>query len=134
MLPEWAAEYVGIPYRTRGRDRSGCDCWGLLALVFRERFGWTIDGPDLEWKHGDDPAALGAGVRQYASGFSEVRRGEERVGDGVLLRLRGHPLHVGLVLTPGWMLHTHETADSCIESYDRPTWTNRVLGFYRYTP
>jgi len=38
MTAPWASTYVGIPYRFAGRDRAGCDCWGLVRLVLAERF------------------------------------------------------------------------------------------------
>lgn len=133
MLPAWAKNYVGIPYRALGRDRNGCDCWGLLAMVWREQFGRDLpDYGSQRWADGVDPKAVGTGAQQYAAQFAAVPLGEEEVGDGVLLRMRGHPLHVGLVLAPGWMLHTHETADSCVESYERFVWKHRVIGIYRY--
>ncbi len=134
-LPEWVSQYLGIPYRELGRDRSGCDCWGLLALIWREQFGRDL--PDYtrpRWIEGANPSVIGSGAAEYASQFVRVEPGNELLGDGVLLRMRGHPLHVGLVLAPGWMLHTHESADSCVENYERFIWRNRVIGIYRYQP
>lgn len=133
-LPSWIAQYVGIPYRALGRDRDGCDCWGLLAMIYREQFGRDLpDYNNQRWTKGADANAVGSGAATYASQFVPVPFGEEALGDGVLLRMRGHPLHVGLVLAPGWMLHTHESADSCVESYERFIWKNRVIGIYRYS-
>lgn len=132
-LPSWVEEFVGIPYRVLGRDRDGCDCWGLLALIYREKFGRDLpDYNALRWGVSKDAGAVANGAKEYASQFVPVDLGEERLGDGVLLRMRGHPLHVGLVLSPGWMLHTHESAHSCIESYERFIWKHRVIGIYRY--
>lgn len=133
MLPRWAEQYVGLPYRPLGRDREGCDCWGLLALVLREQFGYELpDYSALRWQEGVNPRAVGEGAQEYASRFTPVALGQERAGDGVLLRLRGHPLHVGVVVAPTWMLHTHEAANSCVENYTRPLWKHRVIGIYRY--
>lgn len=132
-LPPWVNKYLGLPYKPLGRDASGCDCWGLLAMVWREEFGRDLpDYVSQRWTDGADPGAVGAGAAAYASQFEKVPIGEERIGDGVLLRMRGHPLHVGVVLAPGWMLHTHEGADSCIESFERFIWRNRVIGIYRH--
>ncbi len=132
-LPAWASEYIGIPYKTHGRDRLGCDCWGLLDLVQRERLGtrWRpYEGVD--WFDGQDPKLVGQSAADYASGFTPIPSGEEQLGDGILLRMRGHPFHCGLVLARGWMLHTHERADSVIEPYRSMRWEKRITGFYRY--
>ena len=33
-VPIWAGHYIGLPFRDHGRDRSGLDCWGLIATVW----------------------------------------------------------------------------------------------------
>ena len=132
-LPNWAADYIGIPYKTHGRDRLGCDCWGLIQMIQRERLGslWKpYEGVD--WFKGQRPEVIGTDAVRYASEFTPVTPGEEQLGDGILIRMRGHPFHCALVLAPGWMIHTHEQADSVIENYRSMLWEKRITGFYRY--
>lgn len=132
-LPSWVARYVGIPYATHGRDYHGCDCWGLVALVWREEFGVVLpEYLGADWYRGQRPETVGADAVAFASRFAPVAPGVERTGDGVLIKMRGAPLHVGIVITPGVMLHSHEDADSCVESYRAPMWERRIAGFYRY--
>lgn len=134
-FPDWLSKYVGIPYKTHGREMDGCDCWGLMTLIWQRELGMPLpEYRGADWFKGQDPGVTGADAAAYASLFKPIQPGEETLGDGVLLRMRGHPLHVGFVIADGWMIHTHETADSCIESYRTPTWEKRILGFYRYEP
>lgn len=45
-MMSWAAKYIGILFVEHGRTREGCDCWGLLRLVYREEFGIELPGYD----------------------------------------------------------------------------------------
>ena len=87
MLPAWAEHYVGIPYRPLGRDRDGCDCWGLLAMVWREQFGCDLpDYPGERWNEGVSAQKVADGAQTYAAQFAPVQAGQEALGDGILLR------------------------------------------------
>lgn len=131
-VPEWVGRYIGIPYAERGRTRAGVDCWGLLDMVWREHFGRDLPSYDgTHWRKGAVVAEVAHGAAAYSALFQPVARGAEREGDGVLLRLRGAPIHVGLVVAPGVMLHIEEATASCIESYNSFQWTKRIMGFYR---
>jgi cell wall-associated NlpC family hydrolase len=66
------------------------------------------------------------------TGWLEVERGVEQAGDVVLLRLRGLPVHVGIIVARGWMLHVEAKVDSVVERFDGLEWRNRILGIYRH--
>jgi cell wall-associated NlpC family hydrolase len=135
--PDWVAPYIGLPWRTMGRDRSGLDCWGLLRLVFSER--WDIDLPEYGeggWKEQRKPADFAA-LAQFIHGrmtedWKSVGWVGRREGDGVLFMVRGRPLHIGLVVAPDWFLHIQAGHDAAVERFDSAAWRGRVEGAYRH--
>lgn len=122
------SDYVGIPYLAEGRSRAGADCWGVVVLVYRERLGIELPA---HTGYGDplSPAAA-ATVAVGRQAWEQVW--QPAAFDVVLFTVRGAPHHVGLVIRPGWMLHSVAGRDACIESYRRPYWRARIEGFYRY--
>lgn len=58
--------------------------------------------------------------------------GQEQPGDVALLRVRGRPVHVGLVTRRGWMLHVEAGCETVEEPYTGMQWSRRLLGFYRW--
>lgn len=134
-VPGWVAAYVGVPYKPGGRTRQGADCWGLYSLVMAEQFGLALppyEGPD--WGAGASARAVAAAAQEYARQFAEVLQGQERLGDAILLRTYGMPVHLGMVVGIGLMLHAEEYQSSVIARYNSPQWASRIVSFHRWTP
>lgn len=135
QIPPWVAQYVGIPYLTNGRTLEGCDCWGLYALVMAHQRGLALpayDGPG--WRGSGSLRAVGAAAEAYAAQFTEVPQGEEQLTDAILLRSSGLPIHIGMVVAPGLMLHVEEYHNSEIARYTSLQWASRIVSFFRYNP
>lgn len=124
--------YVGLPFVERGRNRSGCDCWGLFVLVQREVFGLDLPAFSDAYATVLDRAALADLIAGHMGPWREIDPGKERPGDAVLMRLAGSESHIGIVAGQGRVLHTERGAGSVIESYRETRLRRRVAGFYRH--
>lgn len=127
--------YVGIPFVDGGRDRAGCDCWGLVRLVHADH------GVDLP-SYGDISAAeLLAIAREMRSATDgepwrkvdgEARRPLDVV---VMSRLDAPgtiPIHVGVMVDDRRVLHVLERTDSHMVPLSHWSIAPRVIGIYRH--
>lgn len=105
--PSWPARYVGTPYRERGRDFDGFDCWGLVVHGYRDEFGVDVPdhGPDFPEGQSDAAFVMTAQrlIRQQRKLWTPLTRAVP--GATVLIRRGGHPVHTGLVTPGGDLLH-----------------------------
>lgn len=130
-LPEVAARYVGVPFGDRGRDRAAVDCWGLVVLFYREQFEIALPAYDEDYATATDRREIAALMA------AEVPREWEKteapqVGDAVLFRIGGHPLHCGIWMTPEHFLHCERGTATCIGRFQHPKWQGRLIGAFRY--
>ena len=135
-LAPWAAQYVGLPYAPNGRTRAGVDCWGLVRLVLAEVFNVTVPSYAGAYDLAAGRPGWPAVSRILAVGLDAWRPvlpADARLGDGVVLRVAGHPLHVGIVagVDPLVMLHVERGLDVCVERVASPVWARRLHGVYR---
>jgi cell wall-associated NlpC family hydrolase len=133
-----------IPFRDGGRDWDGADCWGLIHLYYREA---GIELPT----YGDIGATELIRVRSKISSDSghrnwvRVGTSEEQLGDIVVMTgamrdtsgaLRHAPVHVGMVIKPGWLIHTEEEYGVMVVAFRgghrRQEISSRVKEIYRY--
>lgn len=128
-MEHWSNKYIGIPYKAGGRDRTGCDCWGLVYLVLKEQFGKTI--PIFDGLKGPTPEESTLLFDINRPLVDAYMPDIPKEGDIVLLRILGKPSHVGVYLGHGLMLHTMIGHDSAVDRVDGPRWAKKIEGFYR---
>ncbi len=129
-MSDWD-RFVGIPYADKGRDLSGCDCWGLVFLVYRSR-GIALPSFHDRYTLPADRKALAALIAGELEPWDEIPRGCERTLDALLMREAGHVRHIGVVTEPGMVLHVERGGTSAIERYRAGNLRHRVAGIYRY--
>ncbi len=129
-IPFWAGHYIGLPYKSRGRDTKGLDCWGLVRLVLHEQMNIQVPSYTAFYDSAENPQQVGSLVRRVSLNWGRVSWGQ--CGDVLVLRMRGEPMHIGLVLDETYMLHIERGINSVIERYDSSKWKKRIIGIFRY--
>ena len=130
-MEAWAREYVGIPFRVGGRDRGGCDCWGLVRLVIGERRGVWLPSLGAEYETINDRERIEALVGTTKPLVAAERLPGPEPFAVVVLRILGRPVHVGLVLDREHFIHVWSRRAACVERFASPEWARRIEGFYR---
>ena len=132
MLPDWCSTYVGIPFKALGRDRSGCDCYGLVRLVLSERFGvsWPLFG-EGDYENPFDHELVGALVSANAPLLAGARLREAELGAVALATIAGEPCHLGLFVGEGFILHARDKKGSVLERALSPFFRDHLEGYYR---
>jgi cell wall-associated NlpC family hydrolase len=131
----WANAYVGIPFRERGRDRSGLDCWGLVRLVLAEQRGIALPSFASDYT-GEDGREIAQLIAEHHGIGDEVPPSNEQPLDLALFRMPCAggllPWHVGIVVDAGRVLHvTRYLGASAIESTRGPRLRHLLAGFRR---
>lgn len=121
--------YVGIPFKEKGRDENGLDCWGLVRLWYDKELGIELPSYIDAYQTTNDIEITETIKKEQAIKWELVDTPKR--GDVVLLKIKGLPWHVGIYLGDNRMLHVEQGCDSIIEKLGRSKWKNRILGYYR---
>jgi hypothetical protein len=125
----WANKYIGIPFKSNGRDWHGVDCWGLARLVYKEEFGIELPSFTEQYYITDTPR-IEELINQYKEGWVPVQ--EPKCGDLILFRIFGSASHVGILVDEGRFIHSRHGYDVAIAELNSTRWQHRVLGYFRY--
>lgn len=124
----WIEGYLTIPYALHGRDRKGCDCWGLTRLVLAEQAGLVLPLHDTI-----AAAQFDAKIAEEAEQWLPVSREAARAFDvAVMSDGRGAEIHIGLVTAPGFILHTEEARGPMHQAMTHIHIRSRIRGLYRH--
>lgn len=137
----WPLRYLAVPFRERGRDFDGADCWGLVLLILAQERGVIVP----------EPAQLYASTQLRAASelrafFAEAAHRWRRLPApepwsvllfGVEVSGRTTPAHVGLSLGGRSFIHTQDGYGVQMSSLDErragdAAWADRLLGAFTY--
>ncbi len=129
-LVEWAGLYIGIPFKSGGRDKSGLDCYGLVRLVYIEQFDATL--PDLRdlYTNALDTNETAPLYQKYAPLLRGDKSNCPKPGDVAVILERGLPTHLGIYVGSGYILHVTRHFGTILQRTTNPNLKGRVEGYY----
>jgi cell wall-associated NlpC family hydrolase len=133
-MTHWSAAYIGIPFVAGGRSQLGCDCYGLITLVYHDVA--SIELPPLNGlyvtaEEREDIARIVEGEVAHGP-WTPVEPGDEQDLDVALFRCFGLQSHVGVICGRGLMLHATSGQTSAVERYTGPRWITRFQSAWRH--
>jgi cell wall-associated NlpC family hydrolase len=136
---EQLQRYRAIPFEFQGRGFAGGDCLNIPLLVFKEKFGIflqdytsypenldTLKTSLFEEQRHLWPIKEELTLEQWGAGLSH----QARVGDILLFNLNKCVCHCGVVVQPGYFLHTSEGGTS-VTSISHPRWLKTLRSIWR---
>ena len=128
----WTDDYIDLPFKEDGRDRSGVDCWGLCRLPYLDRLGIALPEKQGIFTDRSDEclSRVAAEMEEEARRWTKVETPREY--DLVLMRKGPLYCHVGLYVGSRQMLHICAGINSTVEPITGLRWRHRIVGFYRY--
>ena len=127
------SKYINIKYVHQGESLSGCDCYGLIKLIFKTEKG--INLPDYEYSS-----------EWYQEGKNYITENVEKLSHWLKVRYPEKPFdviffyqtpariivnHIGLYIDDDKFIHISELYKSRIDRLT-PHWVNRIYHTIRY--
>ncbi len=129
----WTDPYIRIPFRERGRDRAdGVDCWGLGIIIYQDKLG--IELPTLTgYSDTKDRVRISDIIKTESNTWDFIKPGDEKPFDMAVFKMLGQPMHVGVVVEPGLMIHCEKGSGVYLTYYYKENqWDRRLEGFFRH--
>lgn len=121
-----------IPFADFGRDWDGCDCWGIVRLIYKEELGIELGLYGGITVH-DVMKVVRNFNREFRENWSKV---SEPVAFDVAAMVNESGsrafAHCGIMLSDSVLLHMRDGAGIITGNICEPGVSNQILGFYRY--
>lgn len=121
----WWQPYIGIPYKARGRSLSGCDCWGLVRLVYDLELEIVLPSLAEKYSSMDDRDGIVEAYATLLPYWEEIATPEPF---SVAVCKPSGRLHCGVMVDSTKVLHAFRGADACVAPL-RSWW--REAKFYK---
>ena len=122
-------KYIEIPFLDHGRNFDGCDCYGLVRLIYKEEFNQKLP---LFFEYSDSNS------REEIQELIDVNKPllnakqleEPTYGCIVVLNMRGFATHMGVYIGNNMIIHILKGANSLCERLNSPRLKSRLEGYY----
>ncbi len=131
-MNHWANKYVGLPFAEFGAARDGINCWGLVVLVYADELGIVLPTYRESYVSLEERAVIAALVDGERADPVWRPVTSARSFDVVTFRRGTLETHVGIVVSPGLMLHVTADDQAKLEHYTGGQWSHRLTGTYRH--
>lgn len=134
---EAQSKYMRIPFKEHGRGFDGCDCGGLVWLVYKTEL--DIELPDWREYYSstrvESSLELSGTISTMLGNLChEVQPDEEIMPyDVISFDLMGVPIHVGIAVDDRHFLHIIDGYSNVRqEKFSSYAWRKRINGIFRY--
>ncbi len=124
------SKYVNIPYKYKGRDFNGCDCWGLVKLIFKKEKGITL--PDFWYTDFWEEENF---IKNNIRNVNIIKVDYPfKIFDVLLFynKKRNIVSHMGLIIEDDKFIHTYLKNASRVDRLDK-YWISRLYQGVRYS-
>lgn len=117
-------DLLGVKFKVHGRSKEeGFDCYGLAIEVLKR------NGIELKDAFYKDLENRGDVHEELHASIPHLRIEKPEVCCIIELSVHGEPLHVGVYIGDGMMIHTTKKTRVVIEPLAH--YKNRILGYYK---
>ena len=139
-MSKWAAQYLNIPFRPKGRTREGVDCYGLVRLIYQEQLNIELPSYTEDYATIHDRIEIESVLRsEVGTRWKEIPLVTAKEFDGVIFRIEGRPTHFGLIVDSPRFIHAIRNEGQQAEEGRVTTnlltsllWRNRIVSAVRY--
>ena len=128
-------KYMNIPFKDCGRDFDGCDCGGLVWLIYKTELG--IELPKWNDLYQSTQYSNSLEIEQVLTSMLgengiEVPLSQIKPFDVLSIRIGKAEMHVGLVIDKNRFIHIVEGEKVLCERINSVKYKHRITGAFRH--
>ncbi|MDR2663080.1 MAG: C40 family peptidase [Treponema sp.] len=131
MIPSWVEGYIGIPFVSGGRDRAGCDCYGLVRLVLSEQFGYTLPLLNTGYVNACRTEETAPLFKEHLPLLAGCKISRAEPGAVAVIRFSGRASHVGIFVDDRSILHSIAGIGAFCTAVNHASVRGALEGIYR---
>jgi len=125
----WYTKYLTIPFMNKGRSFAGCDCFGLVKLIYKD---FNIAVPEFEISCDDTRSIVKAIKCEVQRCWIRIDRPEKLalVVMATDMQRPGLVNHIGVGVDDHAFIHAFKKIGVSLTAYNHLYFGNCIKGFY----